>query len=91
MFIFELALLGLVAAPSAWASDTSARAQHPPSNRKKVIDFDDEMVEGLNKRPLDSLSQISERDKNRRKNHLYKKRTSFTTDNRELLGEASSL
>jgi hypothetical protein len=80
-----LALGAQVPWQHAWATDA------PKSNRKKVIDFDDEMVEGLNKRPLDSLSQISERGKKRGGNHLYRKRGSFTSDNRELLSEASSL
>lgn len=53
--------------------------------RQKVIDFDDETVEGLNKRPLDSLSQISEKDKRRHKPHLYRKRTGFRTETAETL------
>lgn len=48
--------------------------------RQKVIDFEDEVVEGMNKRPLDSLSQISERDRKRRKTHLYRKRGGFRTE-----------
>lgn len=51
--------------------------------RSKVIDFDDEVVEGLNKRPLDSLSQISERDRKKRKSHLYRKRAGFRTETAE--------
>jgi hypothetical protein len=55
---------------------------------QKVIDFDDEVVEGLNKRPFDSLSQISERDKKRRKPHLYRKRAGFRTETAESLRTA---
>jgi|GEM_PF-756007 len=57
------------------------------AKRQKVIDFEDDIVEGLNKRPLDSLSQISEKDKKRRKPHLYRKRASFKTENGETLRE----
>jgi hypothetical protein len=57
------------------------------SNRAKVIDFEDEIVEGLNKRPLDSLSQISERDRKRKKPHLYRKRAGFRSETAETLYE----
>ena len=53
--------------------------------RSKVIDFDDEVVEGLNKRPLDSLNQISERDRKKHKPHLYRKRAGFRTETDETL------
>jgi len=53
--------------------------------RSKAIDFDDEVVEGMNKRPLDSLSQISERDRKRRKPHLYRKRAGFRPETVETL------
>ena len=55
------------------------------SSRQKVIDFDDETIEGLNKRPLDSLSQISEKDKRRRRPHLYRKRAGFRSETGETL------
>jgi hypothetical protein len=55
------------------------------AKRSKVIDFEDETIEGLNKRPLDSLSQISEKDRHRRKPHLYRKRSSFRSETAETL------
>ena len=55
--------------------------------RTKVIDFEDEVVEGMNKRPLDSVSQISERDRSRRKPHLYRKRAGFRDETIQTLGE----
>jgi hypothetical protein len=64
---------------------TSVFAQSTPSQRQKVIDFEDELVEGMNRRPLDSLSQISEKDKKRRKHHIYRKRTGFKTETGESL------
>lgn len=63
--------------------DASAAHKRGPS--QSVIDFDDETIEGLNKRPLDSLSQISEKDKRRRKPHLYRKRAGFRTETNETL------
>lgn len=62
----------------------AAAAEHAGA-RQKVLDFDDETIEGLNKRPLDSLSQISEKDKRRHKPHLYRKRTGFRSETGESL------
>jgi hypothetical protein len=62
-----------------------ASAAEKAGARQKVIDFDDETVEGLNKRPLDSLSQISEKDRRHRKPHLYRKRVSFRSETGETL------
>ncbi|MEK6705958.1 MAG: hypothetical protein AABZ06_09230 [Bdellovibrionota bacterium] len=53
--------------------------------RQKVIDFEDEMIEGVNKHPYDSVSQISESQKSGHKQHLYKKRIGFRTETHELL------
>ncbi|MCM2278518.1 MAG: hypothetical protein NDJ89_10630 [Oligoflexia bacterium] len=69
-------------------ADLSAIAAGRDSKRAKVIDFEDEVVEGLNRRPLDSLSQISERDRKRKKPHLYRKRASFKSETRESLRTA---
>jgi hypothetical protein len=60
-------------------------AQAGTSGRSKVIDFDDDVVEGLNKRPLDSLSQISERNKRQKKPHLYRKRTGYRYETTEMM------
>lgn len=79
-------LTGLVSAPfatSAMAATDKGDAKATGGKRQKVIDFEDEVVEGLNKRPLDSLSQISEKDKRRRKMHLYRKRVGFRTETAE--------
>jgi hypothetical protein len=62
---------------------TLAVAYAGDPKRQKVIDFEDEVVEGMNKRPLDSLSQISEADKRRRRPHLYRKRASFRSETAE--------
>jgi hypothetical protein len=55
------------------------------SAHKKVIDFDDEVVEGLNKRPLDSLNQISDQQSRKQRPHLYRKRASFKYEIKETL------
>lgn len=78
-----LSLVGIlgfaVSLQDVWAADRT------PSSRQKVIDFDDETIEGLNKRPLDSLSQLSEKNKRKHKPHLYRKRTGFRSETAETL------
>ena len=76
VLILFLQLCLLITLSSAFAAGNSSSGP----KREKVIDFDDEMVEGMNKRPLDSLSQISERDRKRKKPHLYRKRVGFRTE-----------
>ena len=55
--------------------------------REKQIDFEDALVEGVNQRPLDSLSQIGDSRGKRKKHHLYRKRAGFRTETQELLSE----
>lgn len=55
--------------------------------RGRSIDFEEELIEGVNKKPYDSLNQISERDKRKKKPHLYNKRGSFKTETEESLRE----
>lgn len=57
------------------ASDTYA------DGRGKVITFDDTLVEGMGKKPFDSLTQLSESERRKRKRHLYQKRAGYTTEN----------
>ncbi len=54
--------------------------------RSKNINFEDEVVEGINRKPLDSFNQISERN-GRNKNHLYRKRAGFSDRDESLLTE----
>lgn len=57
------------------------------SKSMKVIDFEGEVVEGINKQSLDSLNQISEEEKRRRRKHLYQKRKSFVSEDQDLISE----
>lgn len=47
-----------------------------PTKRSTSINFEDDVIEGINRKSLDSVSQISENNKNK-KGHLYKKRATF--------------
>jgi len=55
------------------------------SNHHSVIDFDDELVEGMNRQPLDSVSQVSDAGKKKHKPHLYRKRGGFRTESLQTL------
>ncbi len=74
-------IFGSIFLPTVYAED-----KKPPS-RQKVIDFEGDLVEGVNKQPLDSLSEISEAQKRKRKMHLYRKRKGFKTEIQETLRE----
>jgi hypothetical protein len=60
-------------------------AQAAPE-RSKEIRFEDELVEGLNRRPLDSLQQVRE-DPGAQTQRLYRKRSGFQDRNEALLWE----
>lgn len=79
---------GIIAAVIALlALVPSAPAKERKGAETQVIDFEDELIEGLNKSPLDSLSQISEQEGKKNRIHLYKKRVGFKSETRESLRE----
>lgn len=69
-----------------WALTLGGLA-HAETKRTKVIDFESSTVEGINRRPWDSLNQVSEADKRKRQKHLYRKRSGFSSETRETLSE----
>jgi hypothetical protein len=58
---------------------------------KKKIDFDAEVIEGINKQPMDSLNQIAEKEKKVEKPHLYPKRRKFGEENEQLIRELAGV
>ncbi|MBS1985421.1 MAG: hypothetical protein JST16_14745 [Bdellovibrionales bacterium] len=64
--------------------EIAARAE---SGRTKVIDFENSVVEGINRQPYDSLNQVSDAQKRKNRPHLYRKRAGFSTEIRETLSE----
>ena len=60
-------------------------------SKKKTIDFDAEVIEGINKQPLDSLNQISEKEKKVQKPFLYNLRSAFDDENDQTIRELSGL
>jgi len=53
--------------------------------RKTKLDFEDQLVEGVNKRPLDSLSSVNDGSGAGRNRHLYRRKTRFESENRRTL------
>lgn len=74
---------GLMIAIAAMSLQTMA-------DRRTKIDFEDQLVEGVNRQPLDSLSQLSE-DKASKKYRLYRKRAGFRDLHDNLLDELRNL
>lgn len=62
-------------------------AAPPAGDRQKVIDFEDTVVEGMNRQALDSVTQLSERDRRKRRAHLYRKRASFKSESTRITEE----
>jgi len=56
-------------------------------SRSKDLQFEDDLVEGMNKKPYDSFNQLSEQEKNRKNNHLYDIQSKFTHETKETLSE----
>jgi len=80
--IFLLAL-----AIAMTAHGKTSKAPSPDGESKKSIDFDGDVVEGMNRQPLDSLTSTSEGDGSGKKNHLYRRKKKFKQENRELARE----
>ena len=75
---FLLLLISTLLAPmTAFSQD---------NKRSKSINFEDDVIEGINRKPLDAFNQISENN-NHRKNHLYRKRAGFQDRDQSLLTE----
>ena len=53
--------------------------------RKTKLDFEDQLVEGLNKRPLDSLNSLNDGSGSGKNRHLYRRKTRFDPENRRTL------
>lgn len=73
-----------LSAHAAPAKKTAASGKVPGQYSKK-LDFDGATVEALNRRPMDSFNQISDKDKGPLSDHLYKKRANFDDQSADTL------
>lgn len=78
VFIFTC-LLALFGAVGSWAEDKDKGA-------KKSIKFDEDVVEGMDRARLDSLTAKLGRDDDDGK-HLYRKRQHFRKENQQVMKE----
>src|SRR4051812_29116610 len=81
--------LGLLLAAPAYADMTATilKADGPGPERRKQIQFEDELVEGMNRNPFDSLEHIANQN-DRDSSHLYKKKAHFRVELKEHVREA---
>lgn len=59
------------------------------SQSSKNLEFEGEVLEGMNKAPVDSMENVARNDKVK-KNHLYKKRTSYLKEMKTVAKEIGS-
>lgn len=82
-------LLSALAA-TAWAGNRKpANADDPGSlvnNRSKSLDFDSDVIEGMNKNPLDSLTRLGRKD-DKQQGHLYRRKSNFRREMRQTVQE----
>lgn len=73
-------LLAASAIGGTTSQEASGPAQPVKRSRMKVIDFEDQVVEGVNKRPLDALALLGDGAGNRNRKHLYRKRIGYRAE-----------
>jgi hypothetical protein len=78
--LIAIVLSALGAAISVWAADGASRS--PASERSKSIDFDNDVIEGMNKNPLDSLTRVGASD-DKQQGHLYRRKANFKRETRQ--------
>src|SRR5690348_10472216 len=83
--VFLLVILVFFLGILSTTSMSLADEKKPKS--QKVIDFEGDLVEGMNRQPLDSLNQVSDGNGRRRKAHLYRTRRGFRTETQESIKE----
>ena len=86
------ALTAFATAANAAESPTPATSQKKAvtdstNGHGKNLNFDGDYVETMGKNPMDSLTALSESQKNRN-SHLYRKRTEFAPETAETLQQS---
>jgi hypothetical protein len=76
-----MSLLGIV-----WVLSFAVAADLSNSKRSKDLSFDDSVIEGVNRKPLDSLQHVRVRDKGET-SHFYKVRKHFREEAKMLKQE----
>lgn len=71
-------------ATPAFANSPKKGAKTPVPDSQKEINFDGDVVEGLNRRPLDSLTATSEEGRRLGVGHTYRRVKNFDEESQEL-------
>jgi len=58
-----------------------------PVEGSTKLDFDGDVVEGMNRQPLDSLTSLSEGEGGGKRRYLYRRKKQIKPENRELARE----
>lgn len=99
IFILNLALAAFLAGPHrpfsrraglaiALADDVATlKATQDAPERRKQLHFEDELIEGMNHNPFDSLEHIANEDL-RDNSHLYKKKANFRVEMKQQVRDA---
>jgi hypothetical protein len=59
--------------------------------RKKALDFEEQTVEGMNKRPLDSLNSLTDGLNSKDGKHLYQKKKRFGPETQQTLRDMEAV
>jgi hypothetical protein len=88
---FAITLLTLAILTTAHAGDRRPAAVGPDGgvargDRSKSLDFDNDVIEGMNKNPLDSLTRVGNQD-DKQQGHLYRRKADFRRETRQTTQE----
>lgn len=76
------------AKPKKGPAKAKPSSQSPTDGSSKEIDFEGEVIEGMNRQPLDSLTSLSEGDsEDRSKGHVYRRKKTVADENKEATRE----
>jgi hypothetical protein len=77
-------VLGVALGTAAYAATPTNSTTKSKTGSQKNLNFDGDYVELMNKNPLDSVTELSEANRNR-DGHLYRKRASFVPETSDTL------
>ncbi len=79
-----ISLIALLWAEVGYARKAETKPAKAGPQSEKTIDFDGDVVEGLNRRPLDSLTATNEDSNRLGMGHSYRRQKNFDEETHEL-------
>ncbi len=77
--LFSMNVLGGTSNPQKEPSQSKKQIHNPMSKRSASLNFEDDIIEGINKNPYESLTTLNSQN-NRELTKLYKKKTHFNSE-----------